>query len=243
MKLWVNLCFYYVQERLDNFLKIYNTLAKIPNIKIIINSNRNFDNSLPIEISELPDPYRLTWEHKKSMRPFLESDYTHFAYIEGNILVTKQVFDCWNKSRKLFKKNNLNFIPATHRTECDAQGNVYSLDCTRIVRDRPIIEIEGKKFISLVEPYQGMFIMDRELVEEHIHSDYFNVGEKGWWGIRESANLGNMFINIPSGYEHRAMLPLDDFSECLTPHLTNNYVGNSSTGHSKIKLENLFQWA
>jgi S-adenosylmethionine:tRNA-ribosyltransferase-isomerase (queuine synthetase) len=42
-----------------------------------------------------------------------------------------------------------------------------------------------------------MFIMDREMVEEHRKSDYFNVGQTGWWGIRESANLGNTFIHPP----------------------------------------------
>jgi hypothetical protein len=241
MKLWVNVCFYYVEERLEQFREVIKTLSDIPNIKLIINSNVNFDSNLPIHVAELGDPYRHTWEHKKYMSEFLESDYTHFAYLEGNIHVEKKTFDYWVKTRELFQRNNLKFIPAVHRVQKDKEGQVYSLDCTHYQRHRPTITVEEQKFISLSEPYQGMFIMDKELVKEHIESEYYQFGQKGSWGIRESANLGNMFVNIPVGFGHRCMLPLNNFSDTWVTHFGTDYHGDENSPHAKIKIEDLFR--
>ena len=240
MKLWVNLCFYYVEDRLPNFRRTIKNLATIPNIKIIIDSNINFDDTLDIRVKELSDPYNYTWEHKNYMAEFLDSDYTHFAYIEGNLDVTKKTFDYWNHARHLFLKHHLNFIPAIHRIQKDKEGNIYSLDCTHHQRHRPLVEVEGEKFTFLSEPYQGMFIMDRELVEEHIHSQYFSFGQKQSYGIRESANLGNMYVNVPEGYPHRAALPLN-MEPCMVEHFGTDYHNNPSSPHAKIRIESLFE--
>lgn len=240
MKPFVVVAFHYVEERLENFRKCLKILSDIPNIEIVITSNVRFDKSLPIIVSKLDDPYHLTWEHKKYMPLFLDTDYTHFAYIEGNVEVTKKTFDYWFKTRELFKDNRLNFIPAVHRIQTDADNNVYSLDCTHHQRNRPIVEVEGQKFISLSEPYQGMFIMDKEMVREHLTSDYCKTGQKGFWGIRESANLGNMYLNIPQGYEHRALVPLNNFSECWVKHFGTDYHKDPKSPHAKIRIEELF---
>ena len=239
MKLYVVVAFYYVEERLENFKKLIKNLSDIPNTKIIINSNVNFDDNLPIDVCNPKDLKHIPWEHKKYMVDFLSSDYDHFAYLEGNIFVNKKTFDYWLKTNQLFKRNNLNFIPAIHRIQKDDEGNVYSLDATHTNRNRPTIEVEGKKFISLSEPYQGMFIMDKEMVNEHINSKYFTIGQKGWYGIMESANLGNMFINIPSGYQHRLMLPLNNLSDCCVEHFGTEYHKDPNSPHGKIKIENL----
>ena len=239
MKLFVNVAFHYVPERTTSFYKNLFKLREINDVKIIINSNTNFDDSLPIHVSNLADPYHLTWEHKKYMQEFLDSDYTHYAYLEGNIEVTKKTFDYWNKTNQLFKKNNLNFIPAVHRVQV-VDGQTYSLDCTHHIQNRPVVEVEGQKFVSLAEPYQGMFIMDREMVEEHIQSDYFNLGQKHTYGIRESANLGNMYVNVPQGFAHRAMIPLNNFYDCLVSHYGTDYHRNPNSPHAKIKIEELF---
>jgi hypothetical protein len=241
MKLWVNLCFYYVEDRLENFKRTINNLSNIPNIKIVIDSNVNFDNNLDIRVTELADPYHYTWEHKKYMPEFLASDYTHFAYLEGNIDVTKKTFDYWNQTRSLFLKNNLNFIPAVHRIQKDKEGQIYSLDCTHHQRHRPIIKVNGQDFVFLSEPYQGMFIMDKELVEEHMQSQYYSFGQKQSYGIRESANLGNMYVNVPSGFPHRAALPLNNLEASMVEHFGTDYHNNPSSPHAKIKIENLFQ--
>ena len=239
IKFWVNICFYYSEERLNRFYKVIKNLINIPHIKIIINSNINFDTNLPIHTANLQDPYMHTWEHKKYLLEFLKSDYTHFGYLEGNIEIKKKTIDYWVATRELFKKNNLNFIPAVHRIQ--KRGNeIFSLDCTHHQGGRPIIEVSGQKFISLSEPYQGMFIMDKKLAEEHIKSDYFSAGLKKSFLIRESANLGNMFVNIPKGFDHRHMLSLTNFSDTWVEHFGADYHGDVKSPHSKIKISHLF---
>ena len=91
IKFWVNICFYYSEERLNRFYKVIKNLINIPHIKIIINSNINFDTNLPIHTANLQDPYMHTWEHKKYLLEFLKSDYTHFGYLEGNIEIKKKI--------------------------------------------------------------------------------------------------------------------------------------------------------
>jgi len=239
MKLWVNVCFYHVENRLQDFYEVIKNLSDISDINLIINSNINFDTNLPIHVSNLDNPKLHVWEHKKYMPMFLESDYTHFAYLEGNIQVKKETFEYWLKTRELFKRNNLNFLPAIHRVQ-ESNGEFYTLDCLRKQINQPTITVEDKKFISLSEPYQGMFIMDKELVEEHMKSEYFTVGLKKSFGIRESANLGNMFINVPQGFSHRYMTPLDNFQETLVKHFGTNYHADKSSPHGKIKIKDLF---
>ena len=94
------------------FNKLIKNLQKIncKGVKVVINSNTNFNDELQIDVAELADPFLLTWEHKKYMPQFLESDYTHFAYLEGNVDVSQKTFNYWLRTRKLFKDNNFNFI-------------------------------------------------------------------------------------------------------------------------------------
>ena len=116
----------------------------------------------------------------------------------------------------------------------------YSLDCTHVQRHRPTVEVEGEKFVFLTEPYQGMFIMDKQLVKEHIESSYFPFGHKHSYGIRESANLGNIYVNVPEGYPHRAALPLNNLEACMVEHFGTDYHNDKNSPHAKIKIENLF---
>lgn len=241
MKIWVNVCFHYVESRLPKFLELIKNLQEIPNIKIIINTNQIFDCDLPLNLAVLSDPYHLTWEHKKYMPEFLNSDYDYFVYVEGNMLLSKVQIDYWIQTNSLFRRNNLNFIPAFHRVQVDKDANVWSLDPTRKVPRVPTLESEGQQFISLPEPYQGMFMMDKPMVYEHLNSDYSKLGQKGYWGIRESANLGNMFVNVPTGYPHRAMIPLNRFPDTWIPHFGTDYHNDPKSPHAKILVTELFQ--
>ena len=241
MNLWVSLCFYYVENRLENFKRTINNLSNIPNIKITVDSNVNFDSNLDIRVTQLSDPYHYTWQHKKYMPEFLESEYTHFAYLEGNIDVTQKTFDYWNKTRQLFKNNGHNLIPSTHRIQKDKNGQTYSLDSTQKQTHCRKMIIEGQTFAFLSEPYQGMFIMDKELVKEHIESGYYNLGHKHTYGLRESANLGNIYVNVPLNLPHRAALPLNIPDECMVEHFGTDYLNNPKSPHAKIKTEELFR--
>jgi hypothetical protein len=241
MKLYVNICFHYVEERLKYLDEVITSVNEIPTEQtiIIVNSNELFECEGVVNVAHgLKDPYHLTWEHKKYMQEFLKTDYTHYVYLEDDMKLTTKSMDYWKQTKSLFKSLNLNFIPAMHRIEY-SDGIAYSLDATRKPGPCDAIILEGQKFVFLPEPYQAMFIMDREDVIEHLNSQFANIGEYHSYGIRESANLGNMYVNVPKGYSHRAVVPVEGFERCWVHHVANNYVDNLNTPHAKIPAKDL----
>lgn len=238
----MTIAFHYVTERLQLLNRVIKSVSSIPTdkTKIIVNSNKMFDvfGAVVHETYNLKDPYHLTWQHKKYIEEFLNSDFTHFIYLEDDMEINAKNLEYWNKTNSLFKRNNLNFIPAFHRYEYK-DNKKYSLDSTHKPGKCQQIQVEGKTFLSLPQPYQGMFVMDREMAQEHLTSQHFNVGEYHNYGIRESANLGNMYTNVPEGWSHRALVPLEDFKDCLVWHNSNNYSQNLNSPHAKILIDEL----
>lgn len=251
MKLYVNLVFHYVEERLPQLNKVINDILAITTeeTKIVLLSNKKFDCPVQVDVIEnLDRPKHLTWQHKRYMWPAMLQGYTHYAYIEGDINFTQKNMDYWLKNTKLFKENNLNFIPAMFRIEYNNKKQVFSSDVTdyyyHLGHNPAYIEKEivigGKRFASLLQPYQGMFIMDREMVEEHINSDYFRLGELHGYLIMESANLGNMYVNVPEGFQHRALVPIDnmeEFSQSWVHHISNNLHPDPENAHGKVPVD------
>lgn len=229
VKLWFSTCHKDVPHRRESFYRLINSVKSfnVDQFKMVINSDVNFDDNLPIEIYEHEDPWRLVWAHKPYMKQFLESDYTHFIHTESNVLLKQSHFDYWLKTRDLFKRNGLNFLPALHRIQYNDRGSAFSLDNEHGPGwNRPVIKVEDQLFISIQSPYQGLFIMDRDDVEEHVNSTFFDFDKydiRYRIGIRETANLGCLFINTPHGLDHRMMTPINNFEETWIHHMANNY--------------------
>lgn len=241
MKLYVNICFHYDEKRLKFLDEVINSVNEIPTDEtiIIVNSNEIFECEAVVNVAHgLKHPYHLTWEHKKYMSEFLKTDYTHYVYLEDDMKLTKKTMAYWKQTKSLFQEKNLNFIPAIHRIEYKDDVAV-SLDCTKKPGLCDAIILEGEKYVFLPEPYQAMFIMDRNDVIEHLNSQYANIGEYHSYGIRESANLGNMYVNVPKGYSHRAVVPVKQFERCWVHHVANNYADNPNTFHAKLPAKDL----
>ena len=239
MKLWFTTCHKDVPHRREIFYKLINSVKSfnVESLKIIINSDVNFDDNLPIEIFEHEDPWRLVWAHKQYMRKFLESNATHFIHTESNVLLKQSHLDYWLRTRDIFKRAGTNFLPALHRIEYNDKGSAFSLDSGADPGwGRPVIQIEDQLFISCQAPYQGLFIMDRGDVEEHVNSPFVNFMQYVV-GIRESANLGCLFINVPYGFQHRMMTPLDPdhFKETWIHHTPNNYAAIAKQANDPIE--------
>jgi hypothetical protein len=241
MKLYVNICFHYVEKRLKYLNEVIASINEISTEQtiIIVNSNELFECESMVNVAHgLKHPWHLTWEHKKYMQEFLKTDYTHYMYLEDDIKFTKQTMNYWLKTKELFDKNGFNFIPAIHRIEYK-NGIAMSLDSTKKPVIRNSITIEEQKFVFLPEPYQGMFIMTRQDVMEHLNSQYAKIGVYKGFSIRESANLGNMYLNVPKGYLHRAIVPVEGFERCWVHHLSNNYADELNSRHAKIPAKEL----
>lgn len=174
----------------------------------------------------------MCWEHKELIEPFTQSDYTHFLYYENDIKVTDENFQYWLETRDLFKRNNLNFYPAFLRIELDEQGQIFSLDVTE-PNILAVVEVEGQRFVSLAQPYHGMYLVDRDMALEHLSSPLFghfrpyrNKEVFKGLGQAESAATGPAYDAVPEGFEHRCLIPVSNFYRCWVHHLPNFYVKN-----------------
>jgi hypothetical protein len=165
-------------------------------------------------------------------------------YLEDDIEVTDKTMQYWLRNRDLFKRNNLNFLPGIIRVEYDGEDafavDVINPDSTKI---RPIVSVEGQEFISLSEPYQAMFIMDRDDVNQHIRSKSFMYATAtpfhGAWLIQDLAAQGNMYEDVPDGFEHRYLVPVKGTKECWVHHNTNTYINMPESQHSKLPAEHI----
>jgi len=198
----------------------------------------------------LGHPYLLTWSHFAVVSAIISHDVsvTHFLYVEDDILIKRKNVVYWIENEKLLR--SAGFIPSFLRVEHKEENNSiwYSTDCTRVYKlsNIPKICIDGKKryFINLPTPYQGMYLLNRELMLEYLLSPTHNP-DVGSWGIREKAAQGITFTNVPAGFTSRNLVPFDVDSidkinpDCLIHHLPNNYANNPITSFGKISLCNL----
>ena len=266
MKLYTVIAFHYVEERLKY---LETTLAWLIDMdteynKIVIQTNDVNDEqyaklkkiidyrikNLEIEIEpirNLKDPFMLTWAHKCRMLEFNESTFTHFAYLEDDMVLTQELVDYWCRTRERFKKRNLNFIPGFLRVEYN-EGRAWSVDVTQQYKISDLTRVVlDQTYVALPQPYQGCFLMDKELVEEHINSPSFSpeTCRKIPGAVndtRERANMGNTYENIPDGFNHRMLIPTDIFTVCWIHHCTNNYCVMPNTKHGKIPAERIFTY-
>ena len=211
--------------------------------KMIVNTNNPFESRADINvIEETKFQYNLLWEHKKQITEFLDSDYTHFIHIEDDIEITQTTMDYWLNTKKMFEDNNLTFIPGVHRIEINDKGEEFSLDVLHTVNKNSCtkVSVADKTFVSLSQPYQGMIIFDRKLAEEHVASKYFNRGNYDGYGTPESSNLGNTYVNVPSGYSHRILTPIDNFNECWVNHNLKKYINLPNSPSCKTLSNQLF---
>lgn len=263
MKLLVTTSEYFDAQRGFRLEYILRNLASIAEIKtdytrVIIISNPisnlerkiltdhfsqfSFDIELRSAVQNLDHNYFLAWEHKSILKDFTNSDFTHFVYLENDLELKQKHLDYWIETSDLFKRNNLKFIPAFHRYEYDQQGNMVSLDCTDSVHinQRPKVTVEGKRFISLRQPYHAMYVMDKEAAEIHLNSksSKFNTANTTY-AISERAALGNMYEQTPYGFDHSCLFPLDDVNRCLIHHMPNKFVNIINDTFGKLPINDV----
>lgn len=248
--------------RLDFIANSFQSISQIKSdyTKIVIHCNNITDDYLDTiksKLSHIPldiefvrvdiNGYALAWEHKKLLEYFIESDFDYFLYYENDLKFQQKHLDYYIKTKKFFKENNYNFLPSFIRYEVDADDNLIAVDCsTHIsISNSTIVSIGGKKFISQYQPYQGLEIFDKEDAIEHINSDWvkfetsrFKVNCGFEYGLPESANIGNLYVNVPNYFNHRGLLPLDSFEECLIHHIPNKFI-YSNIDFGKIPINKL----
>lgn len=160
-------------------------------------------------------------------------------YLEDDTLVTRENMSYWIESRELLRPYGL--IPSFLRVEKKANDDRwYSSDCPHPFYIYALPRIEAKKnlgFVNFPELYQGMYLLDRELMIEHLSGSTYSPNS-GVWGIQEKAAQGLTFANVPKGYTTRNLIHLIPYKidtlqidrRCLIHHVPNNYAQPGPNG-------------
>jgi hypothetical protein len=268
IRLVVCITFYYDFSRLIYLQKSLESLSNIYVDKQIYILTNTFDsdelltiqslikeNTTIVKSCENGHDFLLTWSHFSLMKKNLK-EFTHFLYLEDDIEFSIKNLNYWIDAREKLKYTGL--IPGFFRIEKINDFNIFSTDVIKPMSlyDCGLIDIENSEtFISIVYPYQGMYLFDKELMNEFLESKDFNPdftqnsSTKSWnrtnFGIREKSALGLTYISIPVGFKTRIVLPfnfrnggLND--TCFVHHLPNNYANDINSPFGKVNVNNLF---
>lgn len=193
----------------------------------------------------LGHPFLLTWSHRDIFREQIsqESDHTHFLYTEDDLLLTKKNLDYWLSARNITKSTP--FIPGFFRYEINAEGEAVSTDIIkRQSLASHLLKFEETTFVNLKQPYQGMYLMDKQLATEFLFSNASSPNT-GQWGIREKAAQGLTFWRVPRGFHSRSIVGLNHnmqiHSDARIHHLPNNYANNPNSRFGRIPVDRLFK--
>jgi hypothetical protein len=258
-----NLCvaitFHYNPNRLKYLEQVTSHIDDLANkVKLFIITNEHEENYLrEIEKSTkaknfqivtsgpLLHRYYLTWQHLKIFRTEYRNDLniSHFMYLEDDIQIKQNNISYWLKAREDLRQYGL--IPSFLLYEVSKiNKRSNSLSKPMIFRNIPKIKIgEFYWYLNMSQPYQAMYLLDRELAKEHLFDNPLEKRET-IWGVRETAAAGLTFVNIPNGFSSRVAVGFDynSFiidSNSLIHHLPNNYVNRPLTEYGKIKIQDL----
>lgn len=254
--------FFYIPERLaylatviSNYIGIARRtdiyiVTNIVDTKPILEALPRLPEQMSIKIvtpSGIGHPYLLTWTHREIFQRVLtSSSVSHFMYSEDDLLFSRSNVMYWLRYRDPLQKHG--FIPSFLRVELHQERGWVSLDCKAPVclYRRPTLILEdGTQFICMPNPYQGMYFLDRQLMDEFTGSQAMSPDFYGRWNIRERAAQGLTFVNIPKGYTSRNLVVVDPHTKTIPQeswihHLPNNYANEQNTEYGKVPMQGVF---
>jgi len=194
----------------------------------------------------LGHPYLLTWCHFTIFRDLLDKDpsVSHFMYLEDDILLTKRNIEYWVQGRQDLKAHG--FIPSFLRYEQKGDDELYMVDIPKQVdfdTTPKLFVNDSYCYMNMPSPYQGMYLMDRELMVEHMSGPSSIPGSR-LSNVMESAAMGLAFEKIPDGFTFRHLAGFDTNAfaidpRCLVHHVSNTYVAKPESKFGKISYNNL----
>ena len=267
-KLSIVICFHFKLKKIKKLLKVCSNISNYNfnnHITIITNNISKSQKKILIkkikqklkkfsivEIKNCPEPNLLPWYSLNVMREnYKIKSFTHFLYLEDDIIVSSKNINYWIYCRKILKKYNL--IPGFIRYEL-YKKNLFSIDNPKKIKitKMPNIISNCKKFgfVNLKYPYQAMYLMDRQLMNEYLKGSsatidfgFHNRIMKNLYPIKELASIAIAYNKLPDGYHSRYMIPFIESKQipeyCLIKHLDNKYVKRKNSNYGKIKIQNL----
>lgn len=259
IRLAVCITFFYKSHRIPYLLRCLRALAQLPGDKhvfIVTNANvGNFsflpeswegESNMQVDVCTFPSlghPLLFPWCHFEVWKNTKLDDYTHFLYLEDDIMFTPANLKYWIEARVLLKRALL--IPGFLRVEFGPDKALYSTDiCSSMwLPALPSYVASGsKKYVESLYPYQGMYLFDRELMEEFMNSPSFSPNS-GVWKIQEKAAQGLTFESPPFPFNTRIVLPVDRSAvdaNCFVEHMAATYASKQHSRLGKIPASKVF---
>jgi hypothetical protein len=259
-RLAICVTFHYVEQRLVYLRQIashFASLADEVDVTIVTNTTDADETqraleTLPPQLAQraihaspgLGHPYLLPWSHFVVMRRKIEDpSFTHFLYVEDDLCVTQATVQYWLGARETLRRFGL--IPSILRVERKPGETAwYSTDQMERVAIERSSRLSGPHerigYLNLPNPYQGLYLLDRELMLEHLNGPSCSP-DFGRWHIREKAAQGLTFANIPYGFTSRNVVPFEVATKsvpdyCFVHHLPNNYAMDATSKFGKVPV-------
>jgi hypothetical protein len=202
-------------------------------------------------ISSLEDPWKLTWAHKELIKSeFLQGDrrFSHFIYIEDDIELQEPNFSYWLSAREILRSKNL--LPSFLRLEYESVQAAWATSDVFwkiFIPCQSYVCIDTLCWVSMPNPYNPLFIMDRELAQEYVLSRSFDEIESTKlcsWDLATRAAMGLCNEGIPRSFPHRYVVPVTNLgrplNSCQIFHIPSNYALNPGQPLGKVRLDQLF---
>lgn len=209
--------------------------------------------SIHVDLSQLPHPHMLTWEHRRGVDRFLSDAGSRdlFLYLEDDEVFTHANLVQFQSCRDPLKEVGL--VPSFLRIEfarslkkwvsTDLSHRV-SLSQTPHLMDKR----SGRLFVELPNPYCGMYMLDKELAAEFVDSDAFSEVRSRHLGLgtRERAANGLHGVNIPEGFGARGLVEFDPYEllptqGSLIQHLGDVYGNSRQRMFGTIPIDEILQ--
>ena len=200
-----------------------------------------------IPAGRLEHPFHLPWCHKPliSERFLAGQAWTHFVYLEDDIRFGFAAFRHFLAARPLLAPHGL--VPGFFRVEFSAtKGALHALDQTAPfdAAALPGIKAGGLRFVAAPNPYCAMYVLDRDLAEEHVADPAFDreaSRQISPWEVRERAAMGLCWSRVPLGFSARQVIAVDPVEwtvapACLVAHLAGNYADDPAWHFGKVPL-------
>ena len=196
--------------------------------------------------------FYLTWGHVSLLRRAAGTGrFSHLVYLEDDMRFTGEHLAYWLRYRGPLAEAGL--LPGFVRFEL-RDGDRYLADALRPVdpgQRRRAVRVAGETVhvINLENPYQALYVLDRELFEPHFR---FSRGRSplrsrvSEWEVRERAASGPIFDEVPAGLVSRNVVPVRIDGErrrldpsCLVEHMAPTY-STSSGPFGVLRVDELF---
>ena len=269
-KIAIVICFFYRSNRLNILKKNLLTINEYKfktELTIITNNisvkeekilnvilKKKIKNYTIKKIKDLPDQNFLPWHSLDVMKKKIKNkSFSHFMYLEEDILVNENNISYWIYFRKKLKKFNL--IPNFLRCEL-YKGKYFSVDNPKIIKKdkNPVIYSKNKRygFINSKYPYSGMYLMDRDLLSNYLKSNatkidfsFTNRVMKTLYPIKELVNISYAYLNVPEKYHNKLAIPFKDntiLKYCIIEHADLKYIKHkelNKMGYGLIEVKSL----